>query len=100
MDFFSINFGELFLNKHGKNVFEDFSKQISTEKGTDCTDEYINIVFRLAFLSFFGFDNEQIQKLLNDRNISVNVEEIMAVQSKSINLIKEFLENNVKNNSL
>lgn len=95
MDFFSINFGELFLNKHGKGVFESFSKQISTEKGTDCTDEYINIVFRLAFLSFFGFDNKQIQKLLNDRNISVNVEEIMAVQSKSINSIKEFLENNI-----
>ena len=54
MDFFDMNFSTLFLDKHGKEIFEKISKQITQEKIDICDNNYIEIVFKIAFLDFFG----------------------------------------------
>lgn len=55
MDFFDMKFSTLFLEKHGKEEFENISKQIIQEKQliTDNSDNYIEVVFKIAFLDFF-----------------------------------------------
>lgn len=102
MDFFSMDFSELFLNKYGIEVFENFSNKIKEEKGYECSDDYIKSVFKVAFLAFFGFDEDQSQKLLDDivKNNNINVKVIMTNQRKSVNSIKEFLEYNKNKNMI
>lgn len=102
MDFFSMDFSKLFLDKYGNKVFNDFSNKIKEEKGYKCSDDYIKSVFKVAFLAFFGFDEEQSQKLLDDiiKNNNINVKEIMANQRNSVNSIKEFLEYNKNKNMI
>ena len=51
MDFFETNFSELFSNKHGKEIFDGIVKQITKEKSSECSDEYI----------------EKINKIVNDK---------------------------------
>lgn len=102
MDFFSMDFSKLFLNKHGKEVFDDISNKIKEDRGCECSDEYISGVFKVAFLSFFGFTEEQAQKLVDDIEINnkINVKEVFSIQSKSISIIKEYLESNIDRNIL
>lgn len=97
MDFFSMDFSKLFLNKHGKEIFDDISNKIKEERGCECSDEYISSVFKIAFLSFFGFTEEQVQKLLDDidKNNKINVKEVFTIQSNSISIITEYLESNI-----
>lgn len=97
MDFFSMDFSKLFLDKHGKEIFDDISNKIKEERGCECTEEYISIVFKIAFLSFFGFNEVQAQKLLDDldKNNKTNVKEVFSIQSNSISIIKEYLESNI-----
>lgn len=97
MDFFRMDFSKLFLNKHGKEIFDSICNKINEEKGSECTDEYISGVFKIAFLSFFGFTEEQSQRLLDDidKNNKINVKEVFSIQSKSISIIKEYLESNI-----
>lgn len=80
MDFFNMNFSMLFLEKHGKQEFDNISKQILQEKTVINDNNYIEIVFKVAFLDFFGLDNNTIEKMIKD---------IMKCQQVNVNLIKE-----------
>lgn len=97
MDFFNMDFSKLFLDKHGKEAFDNISNKIKAEKASECSSDYISIVFKTAFLSFFGFEENQIKNMLDDiyKNNQINVKEILNIHSKSINLIKEYLKSNM-----
>lgn len=75
-----MNFSTLFSEKHGKQEFENISEQILTENPLTDNNNYIEIVFKVAFLDFFGLDDSTIEKM---------IKEIMKCQQVSIALIKE-----------
>ena len=62
MDFFDMNFSTLFSDKHGKEIFEKINKQIIQEKPDICDKNYTEVVFKIAFLDFFGLTDWQIKK--------------------------------------
>ena len=66
MDFFYMNFSELFLEKHGKSNFDNIQKQIIQEKSTGYNGSYIEVIFKIAFLEFFGLAPNEIKKMIED----------------------------------
>lgn len=65
MDFFDMNFSTLFLEKHGKDRYDKIFRQIIQEKST-ANDDYIESLFKVAYLDFFGLDNDSINKMIKD----------------------------------
>ena len=94
MDFFEMDFSKLFLNKHGKTVFEDITNKIKQEKMSECNLEYISIVFKIAFLDFFGLDKLAMQKLIDSIYVDkqIDVKNILLHHRKSISIIKMYLQ--------
>lgn len=66
MDFFDMNFSTLFLEKHGKEKFDKIVKQIIQENSNEHDNNYIEILFKIAYLEFFGLDNFAIDKMIKD----------------------------------
>lgn len=98
MDFLNMDFGSLFQEKHGKQNFENISEQILQEKPVITNDNYIEIVFKTAFLDFFGLDNNTIEKMIEDimKCEKVNVMLIKHNHKKSISLIQSYLQSAMK----
>lgn len=65
MNFFNMNFGTLFSEKHGKKKFNKIYKQIIKEKN-NTDNNYIESLFKVAYLDFFGLDNDSINKMIKD----------------------------------
>lgn len=65
MNFFNMNFSMLFLEKHGKKKFNRIHKQITKEKN-NINDNYIEVLFKVSYLDFFGLDNISINKMIKD----------------------------------
>lgn len=97
-DFFSLDFSELFLNKHGEKIYTNICNMIKNEFN-NCNNEYISIVFKVAFLCFFGLDKQGSQKLINDYypGKNINVSEILLNHNNSISEIKKYLQNTMEN---
>ena len=66
MDFFDMNFSTLFLEKHGKEKFDKIVKQIIQENSNEHDNNYIEILFKIDYLEFFGLDNFAIDKMIKD----------------------------------
>ncbi len=94
MDFFDMKFSTLFLDKHGKNIFENICKQILQEKQIDFNTNYIEIIFKIAYLEFFGLNNCQIKNMIEDfmKCQEINIEEIKSIHKKSICEIQKYLQ--------
>lgn len=96
MDFFDMKFSTLFLEKHGKEKFNDISKRIMQEKQYDAdnSNDYIEIIFKIAFLDFFGLDNDVIKKMIeNIMNChQINVEQMKKIHKNSISEIQKYLQ--------
>lgn len=96
MDFFDMKFSTLFLEKHGKEKFNDISKRIMQEKQSvaDNSNDYIEIIFKIAFLDFFGLDNDVIKKMIeNIMNChQINVEQMKKIHKNSISEIQKYLQ--------
>ncbi len=96
MDFFDMKFSTLFLEKHGKKDFENITRQILQEKQliTDNSNEYIEVVFKIAFLVFFGLDDDVIKKMIEKiMNFNqVDIKQMKNVHHKSISKIQEYLQ--------
>jgi len=104
MDFFDMDFSKLFLNKHGKEIFNYISDTIKNEASTNTTQAYINIIFKLALLDFLGLDKLSIQKLIDNiyPDKKTDIKELLLLHKKSISIIKKHLQNTMdeKNNTL
>lgn len=96
MDFLNMKFSTLFLEKHGKEDFEKINKRILQEKQllTANSDDYIEVVFKIAFLDFFGLDNDVIKRMIeNIMNYhQVNVEQMKNIHKNSISKIQKYLQ--------
>lgn len=93
MDFFVMNFSELFSEKHGKQLFDEISNQILLENG-NTNNNYIELVFKYAFFDFFGLDISTIKNLIEDTMLiqDINIEEIQSVHKCSIKQIQSYLQ--------
>ena len=66
MDFFDMNFSTLFLEKHGKKQFDKIVKQIIQENSNKHDNNYVEILFKVAYLGFFGLDSSAIDKMIKN----------------------------------
>lgn len=94
MDFFDMNFCTLFLEKHGKLAFKDIEKHIIQESSIYYNHEYIEVIFKIAFLQFFGLAPNEIKKMIKDimPGQQINVENLFSKHKKSISTIQKYLE--------
>lgn len=99
MDFFDMNFSKLFLERHGKLVYDKIEKQIIQENSTRYNDDYIEIIFKIAFLDFFGLNLNETKKMIEDimPDQQVNIEEISSIHKASITKIQEYLRKATEN---
>ena len=92
MDFFRMKFGKLFEKKHGKDIFDNIVKRITQEKAGKCDSDYMEKVFKIAFLEHIGLKNTETKNLMEDiLKDEVNIEEIKNIHKNSIDEIKEYL---------
>ncbi len=94
MDFLNMNFNELFMKKHGKKVFNQIKNQIIQECFKQVSNEYIETIFKIAYLNFWGFSNSIIKQIIKDvlPNQQINVQEIQNIHKKSIYYIQKYLQ--------
>lgn len=96
MESLGINFKELFLKKHGEQVFKDIVKQIKVEYNGDCDISYIDIVFTVAFISYFGVTDISKIYLLGGISKDIDIKNIQVIHKKSISIIQNYIENTNK----
>ncbi len=94
MDFFDMNFSTLFLEKHGKANFDNIKKKIIQEHSINYNDLYIEIIFKIAFLEFFGLTLNEIKKMIQDimPGQQVNIESLNSTHKESISAIQKYLQ--------
>ena len=94
MDFFDMNLSNLFSDKHGNQTFYAISNKIIQEKSKKDDAEYVEIVFKVAFLDFFGLTDDAIKKLIEDTMLkpNVNVKGIKQIHKDSIKEIQKYLQ--------
>jgi len=99
MDFFDMDFSDLFLNKHGEKVFNEISLQIKNEKPEKYNRDYVGDVFKVAFFSYIGLATEQINKLMKRlyKQTKLNVQDILVSHKDSIEHIKKYLQSATDN---
>ena len=93
MESLGINFKELFLKKHGEQVFKDIVKQIKVEYNGDCDISYIDIVFTVAFISHLGITDTSKIRLLGNISKKFDIVHIQIIHKKAISLIQNYIEN-------
>ena len=96
MESLGINFKELFLKKHGEQVFKDIVKQIKVEYNGDCDISYIDTVFTVAFISYFGVTDISKIYLLGGISKDIDIKNIQVIHKKSISIIQNYIENTNK----
>ena len=99
MESLGINFKELFLKKHGEQVFKDIVKQIKVEYNGDCDISYIDIVFTVAFISYFGVTDTSKIRLLGGISKDIDIKSIQKIHNKSIRIIQKYIENSNTENT-
>ena len=96
MESLGINFKELFIKKHGEQVFKDIVKQIKVEYNGDCDISYIDTVFTVAFISYFGVTDINKIRLLGGISKDIDIKNIQVIHKKSISIIQNYIENTNK----
>ena len=96
MESLGINFKELFIKKHGEQVFKDIVKQIKVEYNGDCDISYIDTVFTVAFISYFGVTDINKIRLLGGISKEIDIKNIQVIHKKSISIIQNYIENTNK----
>lgn len=96
MDFFNMNFSELFKEKHGINVFHDISNKILLENSIDSSN-YIELVFKIAFFDFWGLDESVIQNIINDTMLlqNISIKNLKFIHQNSIKNIQKYLQSTI-----
>lgn len=99
MDFFDMTFSTLFLDKHGESTFNNIKNQIMQENSAYYNNEYIEIIFKIAFLNFFGLASSEIKNMLKDimPGIQLDIETIKSIHKESISKIQFFLRDTNEN---
>ena len=94
----SINFRERFFKKHGEQVFQNICNQIRVEYNGNCDIRYIDTVFTVAFISYFGVTDISKMRLLGGISKDIDIKNIQKIHKKSISQIQNYIENTNKEN--
>ena len=98
MESLGLDFSKLFFKKHGKQVFQDICNQIRGEYNGDCDTNYIDTVFTVAFISYFGVTDISKMRLLGSISKDIDIKNIQKIHKKSISQIQNYIENINKKN--
>ena len=95
MDFLKMKFCTLFLEKHGEKIFNKICNIIKQENREKFSEKYVEIIFKVSFLSFCGVEEKSIRQMLSDNtNIKypLNIETLTKTHKKSIAEIQKYLK--------
>ena len=92
MESLGLDFSKLFFKKHGKQVFQDICNQIRGEYNGNCDTSYIDTVFTVAFISYFGVTDISKIRLLGGISKDVDIKNIQNIHKTSINRIQQFIK--------
>lgn len=97
MDFFNIKFSILFMRKHGKGIVNQIKNQITEESCAVINEEYIETVFKIAYMNFWGLPKLTIEKIIKDvlLNQQLNIERMQNIHKKSIDEIQRYLQSSI-----
>lgn len=87
----SIKFSKLFEDKHGQKIFDEINVTIKKEKTEECNSDYIEAIFKVAFMEYFGLDNDGLNKMLEDINCNTDIKIIKKTHKDSIKIIQEYI---------
>lgn len=96
MESLDINFRERFYKKHGEKIFKDIVKQIKREYNGNCDINYIDIIFTVAFISYFGVTDTGKIRLLGGISRDIDIKSIQKIHKKSIRVIQNYIEDSNK----
>ena len=97
MDFLKMNFTEMFEAKHGKQIYNSICDIIKSETTATIDNTYIELVFKISLLTFWGLDDITIKRVLEKESKFENVEisNIKKVHKKSIKKITSYIKSSV-----
>lgn len=96
MEGLDINFRERFYKKHGEKIFKDIVKQIEGEYNGNCDINYIDTIFTVAFISYFGVTDTSKIRLLAGISKDMDIKSIQKVHKRSISVIQKYIEDSNK----
>lgn len=99
MESLGLDFSKLFFKKHGKQVFQDICNQIRGEYNGNCDTSYIDTVFTVAFISYFGVTDISKMRLLGGISKDIDIKNIQKIHKKSISIIQKYIENSNTENT-
>lgn len=93
-NFFNISFSNLFLEKHGENVFKNITAIIEQENSYSSNNNHVELVFKIAFLDYFGLNVLQIKDLIYDtmKLKDINIDDLKLRHKKSISEIQKYIK--------
>lgn len=89
--FLDIEFSKLFKDKHGIKIFEEITTEIEKEKTSNCDNNYIEAIFRVAFLGYFGLDKTALNNMLKDIECKEDISHINKIHKNSITTIRDYI---------
>lgn len=89
--YLDIEFSKLFKDKHGEKIYDEIISKIKHERVEECDSNYIEAIFRVAFLGYFGLDNNALNNMLKDINCKNNITKINKIHKESIKIIRKYI---------
>ena len=89
--YLDIEFSKLFRDKHGLKVYNEITSMIKQEKAIDYDENYIETIFRIAFLGYFGLDDEALNNMLKDINCNEDISSFNRIHKNSIETIRDYI---------
>lgn len=89
--YLDIEFSKLFKDKHGIKIYNDIISKIKQEIGADCNNNYIEAIFRVAFLGYFGLDEQSLNNMLKDINCNKDISNINQIHKNTIKNIRNYI---------
>lgn len=94
--FLDIEFSKLFKDRHGKKIYDEITSKIEKERALECDKNYIEAIFRVAFLGYFGLDENALNNMLKDIDCKEDIFHINKIHKNSIKIIRDYI---IKTNS-
>lgn len=66
MSVFNKSFFELFINKHGKEIYENIKNNIIKEAEKNVSNGYISMIFNIAYAKYIGIHESRIEDFIKD----------------------------------
>lgn len=89
--YLDIEFSKLFKDKHGDKIFDDINSKIKAERVEECDYNYIEAIYRVAFLGYFGLDNKALNNMLKDIDCKDDIEKINKLHKETIKIIRKYI---------